>query len=294
MIKLCHLLLTLRIKFYYWRKNRFELSLFNKILIFENKNSPESDLARLCNFIKKNGLTVFPYDFYSNYFNFDLDIYIDDSTYFVLHKGERMYFPNSWNNEKVKKYYLGLLAEQDKSSPHLYCDDDFCVDQDDTLIDIGGAEGFFALEYISIAKKVIIFENNILWYEPLLKTFRPFQDKVEVLRKFVGSKSSGTFVKLDDFSDLFHIPLFIKIDVDGSEMEVLKGMRELLSINKRIKIAICTYHRQDDFDDFSIFLRSYGFKLSASSGYMLYFLDRSQKSPYFRKGVLRASNIFKV
>lgn len=249
-----------------------------------------NEFKKLCGYIIKNGLSVFPYDFFNSYFNLEIDVHSEEDFFYVIHKGKRMYFP-CWKKEKIKRYYLGLLAEQDINSPHLYCLGKFHVQEGDTLIDIGAAEGFFSLDFVSIVDKVILFENKEIWYAPLNKTFAPFSNKVSINKKYVGNKSSKECIRLDDMHELYNIPLFIKIDVDGNEFEVLKGMHSLLESNNSVRIAVCTYHKQDDFIVFSDFLAGLGFELSSSQGYMLYVFDKSQKYPYFRKGVLRASKV---
>lgn len=283
----------LRVNFYYWRKRKFESNLLKKIRKFSEELDSGSELEKVSTYILNNGLTVFPYSFFNSYLEFELEVVNEEGFHYVNHNKNKMFFPSSWSREKIRKYYLGLLAEQDNRSPHLYCSNDFSVEKGDTLIDIGAAEGFFSLDFVSKVDRVYLFEYKHLWNEPLLKTFAPFNDKVKIIRKFVGNKNSELFVRLDDWSELYNKSLFIKIDVDGNEWDVLMGMQKLLKSNQRVKLAICTYHKHNDFDVFSGFLSSLGFELSSSDGYMLYIFDKVQKKPYFRKGVLRASKFIK-
>jgi FkbM family methyltransferase len=61
---------------------------------------------------------------------------------------------------------------------------------------------------------------------------------------------------------------FLKIDVEGSEMEVLNGSRNLINLHKP-KIAVCVYHKQEHFLDIP------GLILSIRSDYKVYFRHHS-------------------
>ena len=54
-----------------------------------------------------------------------------------------------------------------------------------------------------------------------------------------------------------------------------------------IKIACCTYHRQDDADTIEKIYNEIGFHYEYSDGYILFSLDPNQKPPYFRHGIIR-------
>jgi hypothetical protein len=61
-------------------------------------------------------------------------------------------------------------------------------------------------------------------------------------------------VSLD--SMLGDVPVsFIKMDIEGSELDTLAGARELIQKNAPI-LAICAYHRQSDLWNIPLYIRS--------------------------------------
>ncbi|MFC4873605.1 FkbM family methyltransferase [Negadavirga shengliensis] len=181
-----------------------------------------------------------------------------------------------------------ILIEQDFNSPHRYIDEEFNVDQDETVFDIGAADGNFSLEVVDRCDKIFLFESNTQWISPLSKTFENYGDKVEIINKKAGDKNDKSTVKIDSIVGEVKNNLFFKIDVDGFEREVLKGMCNILRSAVGLKIAICTYHNQDDAVEFEIFFKNLGFETSFTPGVMLFHYDKKIRKPFFRKGVLKA------
>ena len=72
------------------------------------------------------------------------------------------------------------------SSDLCYLSDNFTVQQDDVLLDVGSAEGIFALTHIEKLKHVVLFERNAQWVEALEATFAPWKEKVTIIRKYVS------------------------------------------------------------------------------------------------------------
>ena len=48
---------------------------------------------------------------------------------------------------------------------------------------------------------------------------------------------------------------FIKLDIEGSELDALKGMEKTIKSNKQIAIAACIYHKPEHFWEVPLFLR---------------------------------------
>ena len=81
---------------------------------------------------------------------------------------------------------------------------------------------------------------------------------------------------------------FIKIDVDGYENEVMSNIEEMITNSNDMKIALCTYHAQEDYSKYSKILKSFGFDVKHSKGYMIFYWDKNLKFPFLRRGLIRA------
>jgi hypothetical protein len=264
----------------------------NNILSYYSNISSEkitNEIKEVLDYIISNGVSYFPYNFKNNYKIDDIKVYDDPDTNFkyVIHQNKKLFFKKSWNEDEIKKYYLSLIVEQDEKSPHKYLTRQFNVDENDVLVDVGVAEGNFSLSVIEKVSKVYMFEADYEWIEAINLTFSPWKDKIEIISKFVSDNNSGNCIKLDDYFKNIKFD-FIKIDVDGAESKLLDGAKKIISNNDALKIAICTYHKQNDEDDFTKLLEKFGFTVNHSDGYMIFYDDKKQFPPYLRRGLLRA------
>jgi hypothetical protein len=282
----------LRWKIYNRKNIKREKKLRKDVIDFleSPKNKFEkSDTHEIVNYLKNNNLHVFPYEFVKKYKPENIEVFHDNifGLNYVLHSGKKLYFKKNWSKEHIKEKYSFLLNEQDPLSAHYYLDKDFTVDDHSIVIDAGVAEGIFVLPIIDKIKHAYLFETDEEWIEALNATFSEYKDKVTIINKFVADKDDEMNVKLDTYFKDAKVD-FIKIDVDGAEQLLLDGARELLSRETPLKIAICTYHNQQDEDAFDKMLRKYNFNCKTSDHYMLFFYDDNLKEPYLRRGVIRA------
>jgi len=252
----------------------------------EQKNGEWEEVVR---WLKKHRVSAFPYDFTKKYRAADVFLETDrqKGLFYTLYKGHRLYYKDARNAQRAKRYFNSIFMEQDPASPHRYLTDDFDVEEGDVVADIGAAEGNFAIDIVERAKKVYLFEAGPAWQRALQATFAPWEEKVEIIPKMVSDHTGAHTVTLDDFFREREVFDFIKIDVDGAEAEVLRGMEDLLQEKKVGKIALCTYHRQEDAHVFSQLLRGYGYDIGFSRGFMIF--RKRIEAPYLRRGVLRAT-----
>jgi hypothetical protein len=207
---------------------------------------------------------------------------------YVLQEGKQLYFKKRWNERRIKRAYCDLMREQDFNSPHRYLTDSFTVGKDDVIADIGAAEGNFSLAVIDKVKKVYLFEYDQEWIETLRVTFAPWSEKIEIINKYVSDHNDATHIRFDTFIENKKDISFLKIDVDGAESVVLNSCDEIFKSQKPFKMALCTYHKNNDEMDFTLLLKNYGFSLTPSQGYMINYYDKKMKAPYLRRGLIRA------
>lgn len=204
------------------------LRYFNKkklrtnILTFYTENpTDEKEINQALDYIKNNGIHVFPYPFIDKYNagNIILEKDVANGLYYIIRNNKKLYFRSNITYKTARNIYNCLLVEQDPDSPHRYLTENFDITENDILVDIGCAEAFLALDVIDKVKKIYLFEYEDAWIEALQHTFAPWKDKVEIIKKYVSDHTDNNCITIDDF---FHNreekPTFIKIDVEGAEI----------------------------------------------------------------------------
>lgn len=259
--------------------------------ILENELPDEREAREVYKFVKKKGLeTVFPYDFIHKYFiKAVLAIKYDSNAgmFYARRKGRRLYLKQN-TFESALDYYWSLIYEQDSHSPHLYSEEKIVGH---ILLDVGGAEGFLSFDHIDDFEHLYIFEGDSSWLPALKMTFEDYSDKVTIIDKYVGDSDMEGYLTVDQFCKDYNIDdveIFMKIDVEGSEMSVIRGAEFFLLQYNHLKMAICTYHKQKDEYEICTELERYNrFKISHSNGYMIMYYMDDIEEPYLRRGVLR-------
>lgn len=269
---------------------------------YKDSNNPE--IKDITMYIRKNGISMFNYNFINKYKKFHSKVVKDKikGLFYVIHNGKRLYFSRNLNStQKVCEYYRGLCIEQDIASPHCYLNNNFNVNYGDIVVDIGAAEGNFSLDVIDKVKQLYIFECDDLWIEALRATFEPYKHKVKIIKKYVSNINNKKNVTLDRFFKNKEKKIdFIKMDIEGEEPNALKGAINLLKSNNNVKLAVCVYHNLEDENKVRNIFKSINTTkekvqrrrqnkyIIETNGYVAFLYSKKKlKPPYLTRGVLR-------
>ena len=207
----------------------------------------------------------------------------------MIHEKKRLFFPKEIDKEKIPLVYTNVLLEQDVDSPHKYESRKIVVEEGDVIADCGVAEGLWALNNVEKVGKIYLFERDKKWINALQQTFKPWREKTFIVNKYVSATNEGeNFIALDYYFKDEKID-FIKADIEGMEIDLLKGSKNLLASRKNLKLSICTYHQKNDAEKIKEILEKNDFYTEYSKGYMLFAYDRELEKPYIRRGIIRAA-----
>ena len=272
------------------KRHKLKLEIIKYLETNSAYDNPEK--GEIISFLKSNSSFIFPYNFIKKYDARNIRVYTDNQhgMKYVLHENKRLYFKKNWNEKLIMNSYNGLLIEQDIDSPHRYETSGFHVNTGDVVVDVGVAEGNFALSVVEKAKKLYLFEVDEEWIDVLKVTFAPWKEKVEIICKYVSDHDDDENVTLDTFLGKEKVD-FIKADIEGAETALLKGCKNILSDNHPLKIVMCTYHNPNDAEEIKHMLTGSGFQTVFSKGYMIFIYDETLCAPYLRKGLIRGIKI---
>lgn len=270
-------------------KHNLKKKIINYYSVLHPDNADKEKLEVL-KYLETNPVSIFPYPFNMKYAPGMIEVFYDHlrRLRYVMFDDKKLYFRKHWTIRRIQRAFADLSREQDPESPHRYIGNGFDVNENDVIADIGAAEGNFSLSVIDRVKKIYLFESDPRWIDALQSTFNNYSDKITIIEKRVSDTDDQYNMRLDTFYKSKGDITFLKIDVEGAERQVLEGCRELLSGSSPLKIALCTYHKEDDAREFSNLLEGYGFRVTFSKGYMIPFYDKKLKAPWLRRGLIRA------
>lgn len=155
---------------------------------------------------------------------------------------------------------------------HHYFIPEMQINNRDTILDCGSAEGLFTLVASDRAKHIYAIEPIPMWQTVLLKTFKD-QHNVSVERYGLGHKnqnirmdSSGVASKISNVGEelvdirtidslFYDTPIsYLKADIEGFEFPMLLGAEDTIRKFKP-RIACTTYHVGNDFVEIAEFLK---------------------------------------
>lgn len=261
-----------------------------KKLIFDYyKDNQNEEIEKVVKFEKTHfGVYFLPYKFVDEYKARKINVYKDISGlfYVINENGDKLFFPKKFKyKNSVKSVYLGMLAEQDYNSPHRYFGRED-IKKGIIMFDVGAAEASYSLSLIHSLKKLVVFECDEEWIEALNYTFKPFMDKVEIIKKYVSSETTEYSITIDDFCDKRkEYPDYIKMDIEGAEENAITGAQRIIEEGRCTYWSICTYHRQDSEAQIKQKFSS-KYEYTTSEGYTICTMGGIEK-PYLRRGVLK-------
>ena len=147
---------------------------------------------------------------------------------------------------------------------------------DDTVVDAGCAEGLFSLAVARRCRRLFLIELSQVFIGSLQRTFADFPpETVKIMPFAIGqeahlarldNQSIGSCINengeqivevrpLDDLLNDCPAVSFIKIDVEGSEQQVLEGASRTIR-RYRPRMAIACYHEGNDYQEMIRLVRS--------------------------------------
>ena len=245
------------------------------------QSSLDPQLQACADFIKhRRGLGAFFGDFQDAYTEERMQVPVSfdevSGLWFTDWHGRRLYMKRGATEQEAEGYFRSIKMEQDDQSPHHY-PVDFEQFPVDVVIDCGAAEGFFALDAVGKAEKIILFECDDDWLYALRHTFAEIkcaESEIIVVPKFVGNAESDVQTTVDALG-ISGKRLLVKLDIEGAEMEALHGMENTLARCPSVRVLACSYHRHGDAEKISAFLLDRHFIVRFSDGYM-WFQDAQQ------------------
>lgn len=270
------------------RELRMKIDLFCSGCKYRDEYAQEIEYMKT-----RDCITMFPYAFREQYRELAIEFERDEekNLSYVMHGGKRLYYPADMSEDAVRNMYRAIRLEQDEEYPHRYFSKGFEFENNGIFCDVGCAEANMALEVVDRAKAVLLFEASERWIPALEATFAPYRDKVHIINKYAGNKVDHKATTIDyELKQRGLVgDIYIKIDAEGAEEEILNGVKDTLKA-RRVNGAVCTYHRQEDAQKFEKLFAAMGFHTEFSKGWCIYIESKDLEPPYFRKGLIRISN----
>lgn len=258
-----------------------------------NIESVSGELREVLQYLNSKPLRMYCYPFYNEYLYQDTPIYYDKKAglYYGLYENKKMYLAKRFNTEqKARAYFNAVLMEQDTRSPHCYWNDDKMKQLSGIGVDVGAAEGIFALRIIEQVEHIYLAEVDSEWIDALRDTFEPYREKITIIPKFIAGKDVEQSVRLDTLLKDSRLD-FLKMDIEGMEYQALQGAENLLTHNN-VQLSVCVYHNEEDNQKITAWLQERGYTTRNSDGFIVCQGDweLEKDTTDFRRGLLFANN----
>lgn len=251
------------------------------------KTTKDKDILEAINILSKNNKLMIPFNI-----NFDIknDITLEydiDGYPYIYYLKHKVFFPLNYEYQDILGSLNTHLLEQHNDSPHQYYVD--CNKIGHTAILIGASDGFFAIDIINNFNKIYLIESDIMWIEPLSRTFKSYNNKISIINKYVSDITVNDTIKLDDLFATYRYSIdYLQADVEGAAINLLNGAKNILEIFKPT-LSIACYHNHDEAENLQNFISLY-YKHYFFSNRFVYMWMNKLKPPFFRKGIINALN----
>ena len=131
----------------------------------EYKNAIDEDDIKFVSFLRKNinlssklfdvdyaPMYIFGDEWPLEYLNKEYICDMSEKYPYVMYHNKRIYMPSSMNCKEIISYIRSIDIEQDRRSPHGYFNGNINL-KDQVVVDIGAAEGNFAIDNFNIDSK---------------------------------------------------------------------------------------------------------------------------------------------
>lgn len=255
-----------------------------------HSGSDDKEVLQILEFLDQHPVQMIPYEFVAKYRAGDIHPVMDESAYpYVTVGRNKVFFPKEMGVVDIRAAVYAAFIEQDVLSPHCYNNGCFNFHNEGAGVFIGASDGIYCLSILEYFRSVYLFEVDQKWIAPLTMTFAPWGDKVKIIQKFVSDRNKDDELTLDTFSQTINDEItYLQADVEGAEKKLLMGAEELLARGKNLKLSICSYHRHSDYSELGNILKSKGFSLSHSQGYLIMWMQVPLRKPYLRRGIIYA------
>lgn len=128
--------------------------------------------------------------------------------------------------------YVGLF-EREVYAPLKRLSEDL-----NTAIDIGAACGEYTLYFLArtSAKRIFAFEPSVAGRTKLMQNLSlnalAHDSRLEISARFVAAADNEENCSLDSLLPMMALPCLIKMDIDGGEVTVLEGAKEVMQLPK--------------------------------------------------------------
>lgn len=220
-LKIQRFIRSIRFKEDFLRNDRIRREILNYY-----KNTKDKEILEIINYLKDNTLSFLCYKFSDYAHRKKIGMHFDKrcGMFYTMIDGKRLYFKRGMDANSAQNYICSIFCEQNELSPHSYhIEELLLLKKPFNIIDLGGAEGYFALKLIDKAEKVNVVECDREWIEALEMTFLPWKDKVAIIPKVAGSIFSDKEITLSSLLE-FRMENIIKADIEGMETTVLKEL----------------------------------------------------------------------